>query len=151
MQRALRDFAAGGIFIACGLAFAIMAYGYDLGTPVRMGPGTFPLALGCLLAALGVAVVAKGVLAGEGEAIGVIPWRALLLILGAVLVFGLTVRGLGLAAALFISIAMSAFASRRTSPAVALALAVLLTAFCALIFVFGLGLPLALFGPWLPF
>ena len=53
-------------------------------------------------------------LAGEGEAIGAIPWRAIGLILGAVVVFGLTVRGLGLIPSTFVAALMSAFASRRT-------------------------------------
>jgi hypothetical protein len=80
-----------------------------------------------------------------------VPWRAILLVIGGILFFGVTVRGLGLAPALFVAVLLSAFASSRTNPLSALLLALALTAFCALIFVGGLGLPIPLIGPWLNF
>ena len=57
--------------------------GYAVGTPFRMGPGYFPLVLGGVAGVLGVAIVAKGVGAGEDEPIGPVPWRASSLILAA--------------------------------------------------------------------
>ena len=56
---------------------------YDVGTPLRMGPGYFPLLVGAILAALGLAVVAQGFIAGaRGRALaagtGPIPWRAVI-------------------------------------------------------------------------
>lgn len=149
MQEATRDVLAGLTFVAFGLAFAVVAASYELGTALRMGPGYFPLVLGGLLALLGVLIIAKGFLAGEGGAIGAIPWRGLVLILAAVLVFGLTVRGLGLVPSTFVTALMSAFASRRTGPVGALLISVGLTLLCVLVFVLALGLRLALFGPWL--
>jgi hypothetical protein len=80
-----------------------------------------------------------------------VPWRGILLILGGIIFFGVTVRGLGLAPALFVAVLLSAFASSRTTALAALVLAVALTAFCAAIFVGGLGLPIPLIGPWLKF
>ena len=65
----LDDLVAGGIFVALGLAFAIGARSYELGTAFRMGPGYVPLVLGGLLALLGLAVIGNGVLrwrAGNG-------------------------------------------------------------------------------------
>ena len=62
-----------------------------------MGPGYFPLVLAGALAALGVAIVAKGVTAAAAETpIGPVPWRGAILILAALVFFGATVRGLGL-------------------------------------------------------
>ena len=94
-------------------------------------------------------IAAKGFLDGEGAAIGAIPWRALGLILGAVLFFGLTVRGLGLVPSTFGATLMSAFASRRTGVVAALLIAVGLTVLCVLVFVVALSLRLPLIGPWI--
>jgi hypothetical protein len=151
MQKAVRDLLAGLIFIAFGLTFASIASTYELGTAFHMGPGYFPLLLGGLLIVLGIAVAAEGVLRGEQTPIGDIPWRGLIFLTAAVLVFGFCVRRLGLAPALFMSVLLAAFSSIRTGVFAALAMAVGLTALCILIFVEGLGMPVALIGPWLRF
>ena len=148
-QKALKDILAGLAFIAFGLAFAVAATSYDIGSTLQMGPGYFPLALGGLLAALGAAIVVKGFLAGEAGEIGSVPWRAIVLILAAVLFFGLTVRGLGLVPALLATVLMAAFAGHRTGLVVPLLTAAGLTILSVLIFVVALQLRLPLFGPWL--
>src|SRR3990170_3523127 len=114
-----------------------------------MGPGYFPFFLGGALVLLGALIVGRGFLAGEEGVVGVIPWRAVALILGAVLLFGLTVRGLGLIPSTFVTALMSAFASRRSGVPVAVAIAVGLTVLCVLIFVVGLSLRLPLIGTWI--
>jgi hypothetical protein len=144
----VKDIGAGLIFVAIGLLFGLGAMNLDLGTPLRMGPGYFPLILAGLLVALGLAIVAYG-LGHSATGRLTVPWRGLLLILPAPVVFGLTVRGLGLAPALALVALISAFASRRMSVPLAIALTVGLTVFCVLVFSLGLGLPLRLFGPWL--
>jgi uncharacterized membrane protein len=144
----VKDLGAGLIFIAIGVAFGLGATGLEIGTALRMGPGYFPLVLAGLLVALGLAIVAQSV--GHKATDGTpVPWRGLVLILAVPIIFGLTVRGLGLAPALAIAVLISAFASRRMSVPLALALSLGLTLFCLLVFSFGLGLPLRLFGPWL--
>jgi hypothetical protein len=152
-KRAVTDILAGVIFVAFGLAFAITSLSYELGTPLRMGPGYFPLALGGILVLLGVLIMGKGFISGSGaeEWLGSVPWRALILIVLAVLFFGLTVRGLGLVPATAITTLLTALASYRTSILAALAIAAGLTVLCVLIFVVALQLRLPLFGPWLPF
>ncbi len=145
----MRDVLAGLTFVGFGLAFAVVAASYEVGSALRMGPGYFPLVLGGLLAFLGVLIIAKGFLAGEGGPIGAVPWRALALILAAVLFFGLTVRGLGLVPSTFVTALMAAFASRRTGVVAALLISVGLTVLCVLVFVVALSLRLALLGPWL--
>ena len=144
----VKDIGAGLIFIAIGLLFGLASTDLEIGTSLRMGPGYFPLVLAGLLVALGLAVVAYGF---GHTAIGrlVVPWRGLVLILAAPVVFGLTVRGLGLVPAIALVVLISAFASRRMSVPLALALTLGLTVFCVLVFSLGLGLPLRLFGPWL--
>jgi hypothetical protein len=151
MQKSLKDLLAGLIFIAFGLAFAYAASTYQLGTAFRMGPGYFPLVLGGLLALLGVIVLIEGVVAGEGGALGGVPWRGAILILGAIMFFGFTVRGLGLAPSIFVTVLLAAFASHRTGVLAALLISIGLTAACLLVFVAALGLPLPVFGPWVRF
>jgi hypothetical protein len=150
MQRDLKDILAGLVFIAFGIAFAVMATSYEIGSTLRMGPGYFPFVLGCLLAVLGGVIATKGFLAGEGEAIDAIPWRAVGLIIGAVLFFGLTVRGLGLVPSIFVTALVSGFASRRTGLVLGLVVTVGLTILCILVFVVALRVRVPLLGPWIP-
>ena len=69
------------------------------------------------------------------------------MLLSAPVVFGLTIRPLGMVPALFLTTFVAAFASRRIRPAVAFALALGLTVFCVAVFHYGLNLPLRLYGP----
>lgn len=150
MQRDLKDILAGLVFIVFGLGFAVMATSYEIGSTLRMGPGYFPFVLGGLLAVLGGVIATKGFLAGEGEAIGAIPWRAVGLIIGAVLFFGLTVRGLGLVPSVFVAALVSGYASRRTRLVGGMLVTVGLTILCILVFVVALRVRLPLLGPWIP-
>jgi hypothetical protein len=147
-RRALKDIIAGGIFIALGVAFAVGALAYDVGSPLRMGPGYFPLALGIVQIGLGAMVIVKGLIAGQGEAIGTVEWRAVAFITAAILFFGLTVRGLGVAGALFGTSLLGALARSRTSWREALLIALALTVLSVVIFIFVLRLRLPLLGQW---
>ena len=150
--RSHKDILSGLIFIGIGLAFGIAASGYQLGTAFRMGPGYFPVVLAGAMVLLGVAIVAKGLLtAVPDDPPAPIPWRGILLLVGAILFFGATIRGLGLVPALFFTVFASAMASRRNTLPSALLLAAGMTAFCVLIFSYGLGVTIPLFGPWLRF
>lgn len=144
----VRDMAAGAVFVAIGLAFLAGALTLDIGTAFKMGPGYFPLVLSGLMVLLGAVVMAKSVNM-PAEVIGTVPWRGLVLILAAPVIFGATVRGLGLLVALPLAIVAAASASRRTSFVTAIALVAGLTFFCILVFSYGLGLPLPLLGRWL--
>lgn len=150
VRRALKDVLAGGIFIAFGLAFATGALAYDLGTPLRMGPGYVPLALGLIQVGLGILIIVKGFLAGEGDAVTPVEWRAVAFITAALLFFGLTVRGLGVVGALFGASLLSALARSQTSRREALVIAAGLTVLSVVIFIIALRLRLPLVGPWLP-
>jgi hypothetical protein len=150
MQRSPTDILAGLIFVAFGLAFAIGAATYDIGTPTRMGPGFYPLVVGGSLAALGgaIALIPAG---HDAESAPVArPWRAIVLIIGALVIFGLTVRGLGLIPSVFLTALLSTLASRQVRPWTALAFAVGLTLLSILIFVVALSLRLPLLGPLIP-
>ena len=136
--------------MAFGLAFAIGAVSYEVGTPDRMGPGYFPFLLGGALAVLGGVIAVRGLRGGEEGAIGDVAWRGAALIVGSIVFFGLTVRGLGLVPAVLVTALMSAFASRRTGLRTAILIAVALTVICVLVFVVALRLRIPLVGPWIP-
>ena len=110
-----KDLLCGLIFIVIGLLFAVGTKELPLGTAFRMGPGYFPLVLCGLLILIGL-IIAVRAFGQEGTPLGGVPWRALLLILPATVIFGYTVRGLGLVPAIFLVAFSSAFASRQTTP-----------------------------------
>jgi hypothetical protein len=125
--------------------------GYELGTPLRMGPGAFPLLVGATVAALGLAIVIKGLIAGEVVSFGPIPWRAVAVIVVAVLFFGFTVRRLGFVPTSAVTALLTTLASSRIRLLTAVAVAATLTVASTLIFVVGLQLRIPLWGPWLEF
>ena len=150
MRQALKDVLAGLAFVAFGLAFAIGATAYDIGSPVRMGPGFVPLGLGLILAGLGVLIIVKGWIAAEGGDIGAIPWRAVVLITASIVLFGLTVRPLGLVPSLFAATLLAGLAPRQSGIVLPVAIAIGLTVVSVLIFVVALQLRLPLLGPAIP-
>ena len=139
------------MFILIGGAFVVGALGYELGTPLRMGPGAFPVLVGALVAALGLAIVVKGLIAGEVAEFGPVPWRAIAVIVLAVMFFGFTVRGLGFVPTSAVTALLTTLASTRVRPLMAVAVAGGLTLAATLIFVVGLQLRIPLWGPWLGF
>jgi Tripartite tricarboxylate transporter TctB family len=150
MARSPKDVLAGVIFVVFGLGFGFGATAYDIGDPVRMGPGFFPLVVGILLAILGVLIAATRSAEADLEAITAPPWRAVGLILGSLLFFGLTVRGLGLVPSTFVTALLASLASRETRLPMALLLAAALTVVSVAIFVVGLSVRMPLIGPWIP-
>jgi len=149
MRRAINDLLAGLTFIVFGLAFSVGATSYEIGTALSMGPGYFPLVLGGVLVVLGTAIVAKGVIAGEGGETGPVAWKAAVLIVAALVLFGLTVRGLGVVPSVFLTALLAGLAGYRARVVAPVVIAVGLTITSVLIFVVALQLPLPLFGPWL--
>ena len=91
-----KDFWAGIMYMAVGLAFAIGAKNYNIGTGARMGPGYFPLILGILLALIGAGVAFKGLTSGpkDGDPIGKWAWKQVFFVLLANFAFGLLLVGI---------------------------------------------------------
>ncbi len=150
IRKARKDLLAGITFVAFGLAFAIASTTYKLGTALNMGPGYFPLVLGGVLALLGILIVIKGFVAGEGDDLGRVPWKAVALLVVAVLFFGFTVRGLGLALALLVTTTLAALAGHRTGVVAAAIISGGLTLLCVIVFVLALQLRLPIVGTWIP-
>ena len=90
-----KDFWAGLMFMAVGIAFAWGSTNYNIGEGARMGPGYFPLMLGILLAGLGAFIVFESLVVEteDGDKIGKWAWRPLAFILAANFVFGILLAG----------------------------------------------------------
>jgi hypothetical protein len=145
----LRDALCGALFVAIAGFFALGALGLEVGTARRMGPGYFPLLLAGVLALLGAVILANALRARAAGAFGDIAWRGMAFILPAPILFGLTVRGLGLAPAIALTAFVAALASRRMSLARAALTTAAITAFSVGVFSYALGLPYQRIGPWL--
>ena len=96
MIKSQKDFFAGLLFLALGVAFALGARTYNVGTGARMGPGYFPLVLGVLLAILGTVEIVKALVTGKrgGDKVGKWAWRPICFVLGANVAFGVLLGGL---------------------------------------------------------
>ena len=141
MIRNPRDFYAGLLFVAFGLAALVMAQAYPLGTAARMGPGYFPRLLGVLLVGLGafqslISLRSKSPLRPEWH------WRPLFILLASVGLFILVTPWLGLIAAGLALVFVSSAASREFRPREALIVGAIQGAAAAALFVYGLGVPL---------
>lgn len=137
-----RDFWSGLLFLLVGLAFAWGATEYNFGSSAKPGPGYFPFGLGILLALLGGLVLFKAVTIESpgGDPVGAIAWRPLLVIVGAIAMFGLALPKLGLVITLPLLILVSSLAGDEFHWRDALISAVVLTAGSWVIFVWGLKL-----------
>jgi hypothetical protein len=146
MQVNLKDVAASTIFVVIGGLFAASAlFDLELGTALRMGPGFFPLLLAIFLIVLGLVIGVRAV-GVVNVPVTWVSWRGVVFILGPPILFGLTVREIGLVPSVALVALTSSFASRRVGPLLAIVLTVGLTVFAYLVFIVGLSLPIRPFG-----
>ncbi len=136
-----KDFYAGVLFVAFGIAAIVIGRSYPLGTAARMGPGYFPRLLGILLIALGGARSLTS-LRGTGPPLPGWKWRPVSIVLLSVVAFGLLVTRAGLVLSTIGLIAIASTASRDYRLKEALVSGVALAALAVGVFVIGLKLQL---------
>ncbi len=146
-----KDFWSGLMFIAIGLGFAWGATNYSFGSAARPGPAYFPFGLGLILAVLGVMVLFKALTfeVEGGDKIGGWPWKPWIIILGAVVLFGLLLPRLGMLVTLPLLIGISSLASGEFHWKEVLVNIVVLTVGCWAIFIKGLSLTIPLLPTFL--
>jgi Tripartite tricarboxylate transporter TctB family len=147
MIRSSKDFWSGFIYIFFGSSAILIAQEYGMGSALRMGAAYFPTLLGGLLVVIGAISVIRSFIV-PGTPIGSFAFKGLFSVIASVVVFGLVVRGAGVAIALPLLVIISALASVRFRWVATLVMAIGLTAFCILVFIKGLGIPLPIIGPW---
>lgn len=140
--RDAKDFWSGVMFGAFGLFFMVYAQQYDMGTAARMGPAFFPSMLGGLLLALGLLITFKALGKPDVEHGRLDPFhfKPLLLVLGAVLAFGLLLRPMGLIVSLAVLVVVSSLGSPEFRLRDALLLTVGLTILVMAVFIYGLSM-----------
>jgi hypothetical protein len=96
-----KDFWAGLMFIAFGVAFMWVSQNYAMGTAVRMGPAYFPTVLGGMLVVLGAAVLFRAFISKIHHPLAVFPFRFWIvlagLILGVIAYYSQGLRSYGIA------------------------------------------------------
>ena len=135
-----KDFWAGVMLIAIGVAAVLIAHDYPIGSAFRMGPGYFPSVLGGILALFGLSLLVRSLRSGEKIAGG---WslRALIVLPLSFALFGSLMDHAGFVPALAVLIFGAAAASSEFKFREVALLTVVLTALSVGIFVWGLGLP----------
>lgn len=136
-----KDFWAGVLFVAIGLAAIVYGARYTLGVAARMGPGYFPRILGILLIVLG-GIVALRALYVPGARVPRFHWRPIVIVLGSVVLFGAIVQPLGVAVSTVILVVVASAASREFRAREALVSGIVLAALAVGVFVVGLSLQL---------
>lgn len=131
------------LFVALGLAFAIGAGRYDMGTASRMGPGYIPRVLGGMLAVLGL-IIAGGALRSRRPPVGAIPLRPLVLVTLSIVLFAVSLKHAGLVVSSLLLVFVSSFAGREFRMLSTIILWLALVMFSVAVFRYGLGLPIPL-------
>jgi len=145
-----KDFWSGILFQVLGIGFVLLAQEYKMGTAQRMGPGYFPTLLGGLLAVLGIVIAIQGLRSNSAAGdIERLHFRQLVIVLGAVVLFGALLRPAGLVIALLVLISLSAYASHEFRLREVLPLAALLVLMVLAVFIWGLGLVIPLWPAFL--
>ncbi|GCL62660.1 tripartite tricarboxylate transporter TctB family protein [Pseudaquabacterium pictum] len=141
-----RDFWSGLMFVAIGLGFAWGATNYSFGSSARPGPAYFPFGLGILLAIMGALVwfASITVETEDGDRIGAIAWKPLIIITGSVVMFGFILPKLGMILSLPLLIIISALAGDEWHWKDSVISVVVLTLGSWLIFIKGLSLVIPL-------
>ena len=146
--RGNKDFLAGLLFLIFGGFAVAVASNYPMGSTMRMGPGYFPTALGVILCLFGVYLTVRGIRNGGKMERGW-AWRPLAFITLSIVLFGFLLDRAGMVPALVAMFFASAAAGREFRFKEVLLLTVVMGAFTAVVFLYGLRLPYPLFpGVW---
>lgn len=137
-----QNFWSGLMFFGLGLAFAVLAQNYDMGTAQRMGPAYFPTVLGGLLALIGLAVTvsALGAEKQEDAKVEKFHFDAMGWVLGSVVAFALLLRPAGLVLSLLALILISGFGSHDRNFRQLVIMAIGLVVLVLAVFIYALGL-----------
>ena len=141
-----KDFWSGLMFVVVGLGFAWGATNYSFGTSARPGPAYFPFGLGILLAIMGALVwfASITVETEDGDPVGSIAWKPLIIITASVVMFGFILPKLGMLLSLPLLIIVASLAGDEFHWKDAIVSVVVLTLGSWLIFIKGLSLVIPL-------
>lgn len=139
-----QEVAAGLAWVAIGLGAIVIAGNYAFGSITRMGPGFVPILLGLLLMVFGAIGAWQGRRAPEVSLD--LRWRPFVFIMGGIVVWVLLVDEVGFVPSTVALVVISAQAEREITWLETLLLAACMTLVGYLIFIRGIGIPIAAFG-----
>jgi hypothetical protein len=135
-----KDVCGGGILAFLGLYFVVEGWRLGIGSLTSMGPGFFPLLVGCAGILIGGGLVVSAT--ARSGALGTVEWRPLIAVTAALAVFALTIERFGLIVAIALATSIAAFGDQKSRP---WQIALLTLAVCLLIWlVFSVGLGLTI-------
>lgn len=147
----LKEVAVGAIFIGVGVLYGAVALAtLPMGDLLDMGPGYFPIVLSGLLVAFGLILIGRGFFYASDVGFGVVAWRAIAMLSIAAITFALTLYGLGLFLAVFLTTLLASLSAPGPRLSTRVATSVAISIFCVLVFWVGIGLRVPLVGRWLP-
>ena len=142
-----KDHVGGALIGVLGIGTVAIGRTYPIGGLSRMGPGFFPVALGCILFLVGVAIAAGAPRDSSQEAVpsATPEWRGWFCIIAGIVAFAVIGRYGGFVPATFAVVFISALGDRGNTPMRALLLAAAMVAVCLVVFWWGLQIQLPLF------
>lgn len=146
-ERDFRTIASAAALIAVGLFAVLFASArYAIGTMHQIGPGMFPIMLGTILTALGLAIAFQAVFRAP------VPYerlpldaRALIVTAAALAGFALSVARFGVVPAIVVLVVVMSLLQERIRPLRALLLATALSVIAIVVFQTILGVPFRFF------
>jgi len=113
-----------------------------------MGPGYFPVMLSGVTVVIGVVVMLRSLAVADRSGFGRVPWRAVVVLTAAIVLFGALIDRLGLLPGVFLSTALACLSSRQVGIATAAMVGAGLAVFCTLVFGFTVRVPIPILGSW---
>jgi hypothetical protein len=149
VSKTRRDYLAGALMFLIGLGAMLQGTAYHVGTLTDMGPGFFPVALGVVMALVGISIVivAKaGSLPKDEEKPQPPEWAAWAHILLSIVAFVALGKFGGLVPATFALVFISALGDRKNSWKSASSLALAMVVLAVVVFRWALQLQFPLFS-----
>ena len=152
MLRNPKEGAAGLFFAAVGLVYGLMAWtSLDIGTALNMGPGYFPIVLSGIIFAFGAVMVGRSLVQRddeeEQETASAVPWRPLLLVMAAPVLFATVAEQIGMFPGVFVTTAVASLAYPGATVGRVVLVSFSLAVFCTLVFAYAVRVPIPVIGP----
>jgi Tripartite tricarboxylate transporter TctB family len=143
-----KDFLAGLMFLAFGVAALWFGRHLAIGTAVRMGPGYVPRALSFILLGLG-GVISVLALVNGSEPTEAPRWKPITLVSIGIVCFALLFERAGMLPALVALVAISSLAGEEFKLVEVIGNMIVLTILCIVVFKLGLGMNISVIqGVW---
>lgn len=148
MQVNQKELASGAVFIAVGLFYgSITVRTLVIGSALDIGPGYFPFILSGVLIVLGAVIAVRGFWVGHQTPFGVVPWRGIIMLSLATIVFAAFFDDLGMLPGVFVTTLLATLASSQIHFLRATFTSLCIAFFCTAVFGYGVHLPVPIIGP----